>query len=318
MNAWMKTHREGFAAWTLESSRLSVTIVPELGSKIVSLRNKETGREWLWSSGKPLGNQGYASSFGDGDESGWDEMFPGINACSYPNGPWRGAAVPDHGEVWTLPWDAAAQDGSLRCSVEGRQFPYRLEKVISLASENTLRIDYEVTNDSDAPFSFLWAAHPLLRAEAGMKLRVPDGLKTIAVAYSAEGRLGEFGATRTWPRPDRQGASPHAGGSVDLSVVEPNGGRYAEKYYFADELAEGWAEVCVPDTDEAIAFRFPPEQVPYLAVWANYGGYGGHYHLAIEPATGMLDDLAYAMREGKAATVAPRGKYRWHMEVAVR
>ncbi|TVY02184.1 hypothetical protein [Cohnella terricola] len=322
MTYWTKTDREGYEAWISETSKLSVTIIPTLGSKMVSLLNKETGREWLWRSDKPLGNQGYGSAFGDGDESGWDEMFPGINVCAYPDEPWRGRIVPDHGEVWSLPWQAQADNGTLRCNVQGREFPYTLDKAVSFIADDTLRIEYTVTNLSDYPFSFLWAAHPLLRAEAGMKLRVPDGLKTIAMSYSAQTRLGNFGAKHRWPIPDlslfRTESTRDHGAPIDLSVLEPNEGRYAEKYYFADELAEGWAELCDPVTDEAITFRFPTEQVPYLAVWANYGGYAGHYHFAIEPATGTMDDLAFAMSENRTSVIAPGGMYRWYLETCVR
>lgn len=309
MTNWLVSDREGFAAWTGGTAALSVTVVPELGAKAVSLLNRETGREWLWSSGKPLGNRGFGTPFGDSDESAWDEMFPGINACVYPEEPWRGAAVPDHGEVWPLAWRTEADEAGLTCAVEGERFPYRLEKRYSFPEPHTLRIDYTATNTSDYPFSFLWAAHPLMRAREGMRLRVPEGLDEIEISYSAQGRLGGFGDRRPWPA-----AAP----GVDLSEIEPAEGRYAEKYYFTGTLKEGWAELSDPGTGEAVEFRFPAEQVPYLAVWANYGGYGGHYHIAVEPATGQMDDLAHAMGRGQAAAIPGGGQYRWYLELTVR
>ncbi|MFC5529189.1 DUF4432 family protein [Cohnella yongneupensis] len=310
MTDWIQTDREGFKAWTYNTSQVSVTIVPALGAKVVSLLNRRTGREWLWHSGKPLGNLGYGSVFSHGDESGWDEMFPGINVCAYPDEPWRERIIPDHGEVWSLEWNAEATGQQLRCSVDGRQFQYTLDKVVSFTSEDTLRIDYELTNRSNSPFSFLWAAHPLFKASEGMRLRVPEELTQIEVSYSAQGRLGEFGTLQPWPK------IPNT--SIDLSVIEPPKGRFAEKYYFKDKLKRGWAELSDPATGETVEFGFPAEQVPYLAVWANYGGYGGHYHIAIEPATGTMDDLAYAMSRGEAAIVAGGGQYRWYLELSVR
>ncbi|WP_338113329.1 DUF4432 family protein [Paenibacillus artemisiicola] len=309
MTNWTRSEIEGREAWTGDSGLLSVTVVPELGAKAVSLLNRRTGREWLWRSGKPLGGKGFGTPFGESDESGWDEMFPGINACAYPEAPWQGEAVPDHGEVWSLPWQAETDADGLICAVEGKRFPYALEKRYSFPAPDTVRIDYAVTSRADAPFSFLWAAHPLMRASAGMRLRVPDGLDAVEVSYSAGARLGAFGDVRPWPE-----AAP----GVDLSVVEPDAGRHAEKYYFTGKLKEGWAELDDPRTGEAATFRFPAERVPYLAVWANYGGYGGHYHVAVEPATGRMDDLARAMNRGEAATVAPGERYAWHLELSVR
>ncbi|NBD24232.1 DUF4432 family protein [Paenibacillus glycinis] len=309
MTNWMQSDIEGRRAWTGGTDELSVTVVPELGAKAVSLLNRKTGREWLWSSGKPLGNRGFGSAFGDSDECGWDEMFPGIRACEYPEDPWRGEPVPDHGEAWTLAWSAAADERGLTCAVNGKRFPYALEKRYSFPDAHTLRIDYTAINHSAHPFSFLWAAHPLMRASEGMRLRVPDGLNEIEVAYSAQERLGGFGDKRPWPV---------AAQGIDLSVIEPDNGRSAEKYYFTGTLKEGWAELSDPSTGEAVEFRFPAEQVPYLAVWANYGGYDDHYHIAIEPATGRMDDLSYAMGRGEAATIAPGGRYAWHLELSVR
>jgi hypothetical protein len=60
---------------------------------------------------------------------------------------------------------------------------------------------------------------------------------------------------------------------------------------------------------------FPIEQVPYLSIWANYGGYLGQYHVAIEPATGFLDDVSYAMEQGKAAHGEAGGTYSWFLEL---
>ena len=51
---------------------------------------------------------------------------------------------------------------------------------------------------------------------------------------------------------------------------------------------------------------FPKEQVPYLAIWANYGGYQGQYHLALEPATGLLDNLVFYASSGGGRSAGRR------------
>ncbi|TFE28616.1 hypothetical protein [Cohnella luojiensis] len=308
---WTKSNREGYPVWIGETEKISLCIVPGLGSKVVSLVNRSTNREWLWSSGKALGNEGYASAFSAGDESGWDEMFPGIIESTYPDEPWKGRRIPDHGEVWSMSWVDSCTETELRCKVEGVAFPYRLEKVYSFASENTVRIDYSLTNLSDSPFSFLWAAHPLLQVREGMKLNVPEGLEEIEVSYSEGQRLGEFQDKRSWPN------ATSCGGTVDLSVIGATDRSVAEKYYFTNKLTVGMAALSDPDTGESITLRFPEDKVPYLAIWANSGGYGGYYHFAIEPATGRMDDLNHAMNTNEAATVEGRGTYRWHLEVTL-
>ncbi|RED61787.1 hypothetical protein [Cohnella lupini] len=308
---WTIGEREGHAAWFGETEKLSLCVIPGLGSKVVSLANRSTNREWLWSSGKKLGNEGFASPFSSGDESGWDEMFPGINECSYPDEPWSGRRIPDHGEVWSLAWEASCTGSELRCKVEGVQFPYRLEKAYSFLSEDTLRIDYVVTNLSDSSFSFHWAAHPLLQGKEGMKLHVPEDLNEIEIAYSEGKRLGEFGDLTDWPLIEKDE------GTVDLSILGAPDRSVADKYYFTGKLSVGWVRLSDPATGESLAMRFPEDKVPYLGIWANSGGYGGYNHFAIEPATGRMDDLNYAMRHHEAATVDGRGTYRWFLEITL-
>ncbi|OIB02437.1 hypothetical protein AK95_30145 [Paenibacillus sp. LC231] len=42
----------------------------------------------------------------------------------------------------------------------------------------------------------------------------------------------------------------------------------------------------------------------------------GQYHLALEPATGLLDDLSYAMHRQAAAEVPAGGTYSWYLEIS--
>jgi galactose mutarotase-like enzyme len=311
LGSWTQIESEGYLSWVGQTNGISLTVIPALGSKVASLVNRKTNREWLWRSGKPLGNTGYGSSFATGDESGWDEMFPSINQCVYPEKPWQNQMIPDHGEVWSLEWSSQCVGDKLYCRVNGVHVPYTLEKVYSFAEEDTLRIDYCVKNHSLSPFSFLWAAHPLFQVREGMILNVPSDMTQIEISYSEQQRLGVFNDRKSWPLIQTDN------GSVDLSKIEPAEGKFAEKYYFADKVKHGWAQLSDPATGEAVTLRFPPEQVPYLAIWANYGGYGGHYHFAIEPATGKMDDLAHAMGQNETATVEALGEYRWFIEVSI-
>ncbi|KRF43810.1 hypothetical protein [Paenibacillus sp. Soil787] len=311
MGSWTQIESEGYLTWVGQTNGISLTVIPSLGSKVTSLVNRKTNREWLWRSGKPLGNTGFGSSFSTGDESGWDEMFPSINKCFYPEKPWKNQMIPDHGEVWSLEWSSHSLGDELYCRVNGVHFPYTLEKVYSFADEDTLRIDYCLKNHASSPFSFLWAAHPLFRVREGMVLNVPNNMTEIEISYSEQERLGVFNDRKSWPLIQTDN------GSVDLSMIEPAEGKFAEKYWFAKKVKNGWAQLSDPATGEAVTLRFPPEQVPYLAIWANYGGYGGHYHFAIEPATGKMDDLSHALRHNETATVEANGEYKWFIEVVI-
>ncbi|GAB6926183.1 hypothetical protein JCM10914A_01660 [Paenibacillus sp. JCM 10914] len=306
---WSKGTLDGYEVWTGRTAAMEMVMVPELGSRVISLRNRRTGREWLTQPGGKLERSEYASSFGNRDGSGWDEMFPTINPCRYPAFPWEGAELPDHGEVWSIPWEAYCAQEQLHCSVQGIRIPYQLRKTYSFPREDCLRIDYAVHNPSPFPFSFLWAAHPLFQIEEGMEIIVPEELREIIVSYSAQGRLGETGAIGKWPKPLEERPDirlNRTGNPLEAS---------AEKFYFTGELPDGRASIYDPVAREGLGVLFPKEQVPYLSIWANYGGYQGQYHLAIEPATGLLDDLSYAMGQSAVAEVPAGGTYTWHLEM---
>ncbi|WP_438347687.1 hypothetical protein ACP8HI_18705 [Paenibacillus sp. FA6] len=306
---WEQHQMDDQEVWTGTNSMIQLTIAPQLGSKVISLKNLKTGREWLSRTDQPLGNKGYASSFADNDGSGWDEMFPTINACHYPTFPWQGVELPDHGEVWSIPWHVIVHEGQLSSDVYGVRMPYHLKKSYSFTKEQRLRIDYSVQNLSSFPFSFLWAAHPLFQVEEGMEIIVPRELDTIVVSYSQDGRLGQMGDIQKWPIPFADQ------GQTRLNLVEAAAARTAEKYYFQGELPEGKASLYDPVTEEQLTIIFPKEKVPYLSIWANAGGYQGQYHVAIEPATGFLDDLSYAMEHKAVAVVEAQGTYDWFIEI---
>ncbi len=100
----------GIAALVLENETFRTVVVPTMGAKIVSLLDKRTGVEWLAGPGdRPFRPASYGATFDQQDMSGWDEMFPTITACPYPApGAHTGVSLPDHGEVWAVPWTSYA------------------------------------------------------------------------------------------------------------------------------------------------------------------------------------------------------------------
>ena len=83
-------------------------MVPEAGGKIVSLFDSRAGCEWLVTpeQSNPFRAWPTGTDYNPNQCGGWDEMLPTILAGPYPGaGPYQGAALPDHGEAWTMPWD---------------------------------------------------------------------------------------------------------------------------------------------------------------------------------------------------------------------
>ena len=120
---------------TMTSDQYSLTMVPRLGGKIVSLVNRKTKREVLSRTNVSYRERRYGDSFEDYERDGADECFPTVEGCPYPVYPWAGAEIPDHGEVWCLPWEYEVKLGKLHGWVRGVRLPYLFERTIRNRAE---------------------------------------------------------------------------------------------------------------------------------------------------------------------------------------
>ncbi|WNR42848.1 aldose epimerase family protein [Paenibacillus roseipurpureus] len=306
---WQESEYKGMCSVVGETSELRVEIVPGRGGKLVSFISKSSGKEWAFQTEVPWKPLTYGMMWDEGDRSGWDEMFPTILACPCPDHPWRGTEYPDHGEVWTLPWDFELHKDRLRMWVHGVKVPYQFAKTYTI-SGGTLYTTYEVHNPTPYPFSYLWCAHNLLAVSPGMQLLVPDNLDTVQYQYSHQNRLTERAYGRS--------SFPFVNGTaVNLSVIEPNLGEHAEKYWFEGDLTDGHTGIFDPASGETLGYSFSPEDVPYLAVWANYGAFNGDYTFALEPATGYLDDVYIASVMNKVKSVPAMSQTKWTFDISI-
>src|SRR5574338_1404879 len=182
-------------AITLESPLMQVVIIPELGAKIVSLFDKRHQCEWLVSPMRPLKKAAYGAIFKDQDMSGWDEMIPTIDACTL-----AGIELPDHGEVWSIPWTVESTQSEARLSVSGVAMSYRLTRSAELVADNFLQLNYTLQNTSEAPLPYLWAAHPQFAASAETRIMLPSEVTQMVNIIVNDPLWGKSGAIHDWPQ----------------------------------------------------------------------------------------------------------------------
>lgn len=300
-------------AITLESSVLRAQFLPHIGSKMCSLIYKPLDRELLvQTSGERYRLQPYDGDYVAGECSGFDEMFPSIDACFYETYPWQGTKIPDHGEVWSLAWEHHVEGQKLYFGSYGVRFPYKLEKWVSLASDSILRIDYALTNLSPFDFDFMWSAHTMINLEEDTELLLPPDVKRITSVFSLNGTLGSYGDEFPWSvitQPDGQ--------QRDLTRLRPQSAQNAEKYYVKGKLSAGWCALKYHRSRFALALSFPVETVPYLAILPNEGGWRDLYNIFLEPATATFDRPDVARLHKQVSTVKARSTYRWHLNITL-
>lgn len=310
-----QTLYKGLQSHVLENKQLQLTFLPKYGCKLASLVSKKTGREFLFqSSEKRLKIPAYGASFSDYDSSGFDEVFPSIDACPYPNGPFEGTRIPDHGEVWTLPWTSAfAPNGkSVKSFVQSQKLPYTLSRTITL-KENEVIFEYCAENTAAIDFEFIWTPHCLLACTEHTQLLIPSNLTEVMSVEHSTQHLGPWGTHHTYPL-----TTDVHGHVIDLSRTEPVSAKNCEKFYFTKPNLAGWCGIEHTDTHEQLIYTYPADKVPYLGVWKTQGGYRGDYNIALEPCTGIYDDLYAAHKIRRAAVIPPKGKYEWIFKMTVR
>ena len=297
----------------LENEGVSVAVVPELGAKIVSIRDRRSGREWLWQNPHvPLRAAAPDADYGDYDLSGWDECFPSVGNVVIPDGPWAGRSTGDHGEIWCRPADVTFGAGRMIARMRGARFPYELRREIVLADglddSRIIRIEYELQVHGDAALPALWAAHALFALEPGMRIEFPPG--TTFRVRSHDCRLGAYDTVFPWP------VAPGSGEPVDLSVVEdPHAGWHAK--LFTEFLPEPWARLHAPGGGD-LTLEFP--DTPHIGLWINYGSIGGkgqppHANLGVEPTSSPAEHPIEARERGLPAEFS--GVARWSVTVRI-
>jgi hypothetical protein len=295
-------------AVALGDDDLRVVVVPELGGKLCSIVWE--GRELL--ARNPLQPARYAAPYADFDASGFDECLPTIAPCPYPEAPWQGIPVPDHGEVWSIPWSCGSSGDALYLAVDGVRFPYRFEKTVAVRPPGRIRLAYTFTNLAPVPFKFLWSAHPLLAPRPGMRIHLPAETR-VRVDWSKFDRLGDLLDEHPWPL-----IRDRAGNEVDLSLILGPETGLVDKLY-TTRLDEGWCAVHDPADGFFAAMRFPPERVPYVGLSINLGGWPvdkpGYYNLGLEPCNGYPDRLDVAIARGDCAVALPGGRLEWWLEL---
>ena len=281
------THQfQGFAVYTLRNEALELAVAPELGAKIISLKNRRTNREWLWHPGEALRlfkNQPL-DDFSASPLAGVDECLPTIAPCA-----WRDRQLPDHGEVWSQPWqvdDHAWRRGVLTTRIRLSTSPFAFERNLELRG-NEVRLAYKLTNLGATEENFIWAMHPLLQLAAGDNLELPDSTRQIL-------------AGETWIN----------------NVVSAIPDRNCAKV-FACPVGEGRAAIKNEAQGDRLEFVWDAAENNGLGLWLTRGGWHGHHHFALEPTNAADDSLAVAAGQKRCGTVAAGGTVAWRLFLRV-
>jgi len=296
----------------LENGVLIVTILPQFGGKIVSIRRSADAAEFLLQAQQPYKTFGAKGDFAESDRGGFDECFPSVSPI-YSGGQ---ISIPDHGDLWRIPWTATPAGNSLLLKVNAFSMPVTFQRRITLKDE-TLFFDYELHNFGHKRLSFLYAAHPLLQIEDGDRIVLPCEVKRVVLeGWTLDDRPAH--TFLNWPTTKLNVSEEMR----DLSSVGPLDGKSAAKL-FADPLETGRAGLYRSKLRAGVHFSFNVHQLPYLGLWISHGAWPraststGHYAVAIEPTTAPHDSLEDANVAGLSTVLEPGSRMCWEFSLTV-
>jgi galactose mutarotase-like enzyme len=320
--------RDGLQFVRLENSRLSVSLLPEAGGKIAELRDRRTGRNWLWENPHlPVRRAIYAADYGrELDSGGWDEILFSTDPCDVELPDGRRCAVPDHGDLVGQSWKllAAETDASQHAvcdlAATGHAFACDWRRIVTLDAERPLlTLRYSLANSGDTAWPWLWCAHPLIAIERGMRIELPSDL-AFRVTQTTLPRAEPSSAELRWPRlPLRDGGAVDLGASfADAHELH----RFAAKLFVAS-ASPGEIGLCSADAAERLTFRYDASEIPWVGLWINAQSWSGcgsppYLNLGVEPSTSPCDSLTAAIAEDRAGWLQPGQTRTWSLRVEVQ
>ncbi|MEM6750886.1 MAG: hypothetical protein AAGA57_11160 [Planctomycetota bacterium] len=300
--------QDGFDLWTLQTDAVHIAVCPELGGKVVSLRDRRRDREWMWAPpGRPLGQQPIGTPYDRGPMAGIDECLPTVGPCTVER-----RDMPDHGEAWARAWDVvSADEQGITLALELDCLPLTFERNVRV-QDAVVRLDYALTNTANHPVDYVWCLHPLFAIRDGDAIALQPG----PGAGRIDGGLGlpglEPDGPAKWPSPvpsvaiDRMDLGPLPA-CVKLFTPSPQ-----EPSFRIEDTTHA-------DPRTQLACRYGPrEALPYLGVWLTRGGLHGFHHVALEPTNAPFDHLDKAIAHTESPTqLSAHETRRWWVEYEV-
>ncbi|AEX86426.1 hypothetical protein Marpi_2051 [Marinitoga piezophila KA3] len=279
----------------LENDFLKIHILPELGAKIASIFYKPQNFEVLF---QPIKGFYEKTKYGDNydkyDTSGIDEMFPNIDPGIYLNG----KELPDHGELWSIPWKCKKENNKISCCVKSPEFNYIFCREIILFN-NSIKLYYSVKNTGNDIFYGFWTFHGLLAIDEKSEIFLENVNQVLNVHNSKF--LGKIGNICTYPEYN----------NYKLNKFLPPSSQNTEKFYIINKINK--AEITLNNNKLKYTIEFP--DIPYFGIWKNEGGFKNEYNCALEPSNGFYDSFEIAYKNKKILKILPNQVLKWDIVI---
>jgi hypothetical protein len=276
----------------LANSDLAVLVDPGRGADVVSLVDRHTGADLLFSS--PWRARADAVRAGQRPATfdpvaGWLEQYRGgwQTLCPSAGDPRtvHGAPVAFHGEASVVPWvvdEVTATTLSLH--VELFLVPVLIRRTIALEGRGFQQVD-TLSNLSDTTLEFDYSSHPAFgNAFLDGGCRIETGARRFTADPSSASILPP-GSEHSWPW-----AVTESGRRIDLREV-PAPGCPRSLFGWLDDFSGSWASVTSRQHGVGARLEWDGAHLPHAWLWQELNGiqefpwYGRARAVAIEPSS---------------------------------
>lgn len=281
----------------LENDSVKVSFDADNGGKVYSFFSKKTGTEFLYTDPREVFYP--EKGFPYHNLSGIDECFPTVGRCTCDRGHYKGRKFNDHGHLWQQSWNFMLDKDSFLMSVNIPEFDISFQRRCRLEDESTLVLEYEILNNSDAALPYIYSTHPLLFADEKTLLELPDEVTKVYNYVSSDNVNIENNTWHDLPLPD----------NADLTGPYSRNKEIFAKL-FTQKLTNGWGKFRHTGIGQSFKVEFDNEKLPYMGILISQGhdslgdgDFKGELLVAIEPTTGIGDDLIACSKTNTVSTL---------------
>lgn len=295
----------------LENEKISVMILVDRGTDIISFNYKPTDTEFMWLN--PVGlnildkmnyTQWDRQYWKDNYYGGWFECFPNVG----PEGKYKNSLFTDNAEIRYHPFDVTvvkdtAEEIILKFFARCSKTPYSLEKYVMIRSnEPTLFIKEKITNHSDERCGFLWGHHP----NAGGRFLDDDIIIDMpeCTLYTMDNNQNKS-KTSVWPYAYVNGEK------VDVRSILSKGEKNANALFYLNDVKEGWGAFRNPKKKLGFGLSWDNDMYKSGILWISYDksrihcDYDGRRLITIFPKTDDANGIEDAQNRGILSYLEP-------------
>jgi len=306
---------QNFKGIKIENQIVSIITIPDIGGKIISIRDKKNDFEFVFDkSNDGLKISNYGSNFDIESPAGIDECFPTVGKCRYPEYPWEGTVIPDHGEIWPLKFKTSIMGScSIRQEVNGIRFPYLFKRKIRLI-RNMIIFSYQLISLCSMDFKYGWSMHPqfVIREDSIIEVKNhPDFYVDFSTKYNFNSNDKKY----QWPY-----ATGKENNKIDFSKVINIGDGSLTKLYLSG-IQDNMVSLFYKKEKQKLGVKLDSGNSSICGIALNKGGWpfnGKPYKwIGIEPCNCITDKLSDSVERGFFGLLKHKSIRNWEVSFVI-